>query len=611
MRFLIQSGPQRRWTTWVALAVVAAIIGVLASTRPGRRAGSAPAAASWLAGVDADPATPRAGDLVVTAEAMELAEIRVAASVTRVVAEKFAVNGTIEAGGDRLVKITPRVTGKIVSVAAVVGDPVRAGQTLALLESSELSAAQAECEQARIGLSLARKTLARQRKLADLGAFGTPALEQSRRDAIAARGDVNAATSEVAAAKHAVAEARSEIAAREGDVASAEADVTSADSRVAEAENQIGALEAALAQAHAQVKVTQAAFERATRLLESGIVSRGQQEQEEAAFRRARADVDAAHANIRQGGSRIATEKAALRAAQAKVTAAQAKQRQAEAAVDSASAREEQAAWRLASGRRQAEIAEQSLRREEAVARGYYRTSKEILEAYGALQEEELRVQSSDRAVRLLGGQPGGVSRIPVTTSIAGRVQERSVSVGETVVVDRTLFSVINLDLVWAQLSVTPRDLPLVRVGQRVELVADSAPGRTFTGTVSALGSAADETTRAVRVRCALVNKGGALRPETFVRGHVVTDVRRERVVVPTGALQEHTGKPTVYIKNADQPGGFEVRHVTLGVQGEGWWEIADGLKAGEQVAVNGTFYLKSEALKSFLSDGCCAVDKG
>jgi hypothetical protein len=50
---------------------------------------------------------------------------------------------------------------------------------------------------------------------------------------------------------------------------------------------------------------------------------------------------------------------------------------------------------------------------------------------------------------------------------------------------------------------------------------------------------------------------------------------------------------------------------VKLGVSGEGWREIATGLEAGERIAVNGTFFLKSEALKSQLSDGCCAPSTG
>ncbi len=95
------------------------------------------------------------------------------------------------------------------------------------------------------------------------------------------------------------------------------------------------------------------------------------------------------------------------------------------------------------------------------------------------------------------------------------------------------------------------------------------------------------------------------------MRGRIITEVRRERVAVPLGALQEHNGKPTLYVEKEGHPGAFEVRHVKLGVSGEGWREIAEGLKQGEPVAVNGTFYLKSEALKSQLSDGCCAPAGG
>jgi cobalt-zinc-cadmium efflux system membrane fusion protein len=103
------------------------------------------------------------------------------------------------------------------------------------------------------------------------------------------------------------------------------------------------------------------------------------------------------------------------------------------------------------------------------------------------------------------------------------------------------------------------------------------------------------------------------------MRGALITDERRDRVVVPNEALEEHTGKPTLYVlrrrkpgnfvARADKPGSFEVRHVKLGVRGPGWREVTEGLEAGEQIAVSGTFYLKSEALKSSLSDACCSAE--
>jgi membrane fusion protein, heavy metal efflux system len=537
------------------VAVVGGLLGTQRAFRLAREAAAPAASVPTVQQAVAKLATPKVGDLQITQEAMELAEIQIAPSSTRLVAEKLPVSGTLEAGGDRLVKVTPRVAGKVVAVRAVVGDAVRAGQVLGLIESTELAQAQAAHRQAVSRVAVARNNLQRQRDLARLGAFGGPRVEEARRAATATQGEVNIGESEVSAAS----------------------------AEVAEAQSDVGALRAALAQAKTQVKVAQSRFERADLLLKEQLVSRQDWEQAQADQQRAEADVDAAQAKLEQGQAKVETAQAHLKAARAK----------------------------FAEAGKRAQIASRALAREQAVYTGGYATSKEIVEAEAGLRQAELDQQAAAQAVRLLGGLPGGGSVVALTTPIAGRIQERNVSMGETVDTEHALFTVINLDQVWAQLAVTPRDLPHVRVGQRVELTAETAPGRVFTGPISAIANAADEKTRTVRVRCALANRDGALRPETFVRGHIITDVRRQRVVVPLAALQEHNGKETVYVAKDGHPGAFEVRHVKLGVTGDGWREVASGLQAGEKVAVNGTFYLKSEALKSSLSDACCAVETG
>jgi membrane fusion protein, heavy metal efflux system len=625
------TAPNKKKVPLVAGVVVAGLaltVGIFAlsrgSRRPGQTGGGEPAAPPVQAQLTPAGAG-KVGDLVVTQEAMELAEIRTAPAGRRSVAEKLAVSGTVETGGDRLAKVTARVPGKIVRVSAMAGDQVRAGQTLALLESTELAQSQSAYQQAAQRVALAQNNLQRQRKLAGLGVFGKPRVEEARKEVVAAQGEVNATENEIAAAKNEVNEARSEKASLEGEVAAAESAVasaqseaTSGNSEVAEAEGQVKALQAALSQAQSRVKVAESRFNRLDTLLKEEIVSRQEWEQAQSDVQEARADVDAARANIQQGQAKVETAKAHREAAQAQVEAARAKVRaergrlqQAAAKIETALARQAQVETRLVTAKKRAQIAAQALAREEAVYKGGFGTTKEIVEAEAAVRQAQLERDAAERQVRLLGGSPGGGSTITLTSPIAGRIHERNASPGETVATEHPLFTVMNLDLVWAQLAVSPNDLHLVRSGQRVVLTADAAPGRTFTGTVSAIGNTADEATRAVRVRVALVNRDGALRPETFMRGNIITDVRRERVTVPLDALQDHSGKPTVYVALDGTPGVFEVRHVKLGVTGEGWREIAEGLQAGERIAVHGTFYLKSEALKSSLSDGCCATNTG
>ena len=64
-----------------------------------------------------------------------------------------------------------------------------------------------------------------------------------------------------------------------------------------------------------------------------------------------------------------------------------------------------------------------------------------------------------------------------------------------------------------------------------------------------------------------------------------------------TGSSAAIDGRPSVFV--AEAGGRFVPRTITLGAEADGLIEAASGLAVGEQVAVAGTFALKSELLKS------------
>jgi len=492
----------------------------------------------------------KVGDLRVTTEALELAKISIAPADQRLVAEKLSVSGNVQAGGDQLVKVTPRVTGKVVRLLAQTGDSVRAGQSLAVLESSDLAQAQAHFRLASSRVSAASKNLARQRQLAGLGQFGKPQIEEARTKSVEADRDIHEA-------EHHLAEERT---------------------KLAEAESERLALSSKVDQAKAEMAVSKAKVDRAEALFLEQLISQQELERIRADYMKALSDVEVALATAAQGRARI----------------------------EGANARVEAAAGELTLAKRRAQIISETLTREEKVYKGQFNTSREIVQAESELRQAQVEAQGAVDAVRLLGGSPGGGNTFALTSPIAGRVQERSVTLGETIDSEHAAFVVVNLDQVWAELAIAPRDLSTIRTGDAVELTSEAAPGKVFKGTVLTVGTQANEATRAVTIRTTLENASHILKPGAFVRGYLVTDLRRERVTVPLAALQEHTGRPTVYVA-LETPGAFEVRHVKLGVSGDGWREISEGLRSGERIAASGTFYLKSEALKSSLSDGCCA----
>jgi cobalt-zinc-cadmium efflux system membrane fusion protein len=492
----------------------------------------------------------KVGDLQVTEEALKLAEISIQPASARLVSEELTVSGTVQAGGDQLVKVTPRVAGRVVRVMVQSGDLVEAGQSLALIESTDLAQAQAMYRQAAAKSAAAAKNLERQQQLAKLGQFGRPQVEESRTKAVEADRDIHEA-------EHHLSEERT---------------------KLAEAESERQGLISKVDQAKAEMEVSRARLDRAEALFKEELISQQELERIRADHKKAIADVSVAEADLSQGDARIKGARSRVEAAEGELQLA----------------------------KKRAGIIQQGLQREEQVYKGQFLTSREIVQAEAELNQARVEAQGAADAVRLLGGTLGGGNTLALTTPIAGRVQDRSITLGESIDPEHAAFTVVNLDEVWAQLAIAPQDLGSVRVRDQVVLTSEAAPGKTFMGVVLSIGTQADESTRSVAVRTTLENAEHLLRPGAYVRGHVVTDIRRERVTVPTAALQEHTGRPTVYIAK-NTTGAFEVRHVKLGVAGTGWREVSEGLKPGERVAASGTFYLKSEALKDSLSDGCCA----
>lgn len=518
----------------------------------------------------------------------------------RPVSFRLAVTGGVEPNLGVVVLVTPRVAGKITSVRANMGSSVGAGQTLATLASSELAAAQAAFRQASSRVRVAGVNLERQKKLAGLGEFGRHKLEEARAAAVTTQGEVDRLRSELSAAKSAVVEARSDLAARHGEVASEEAEVASGDSEVAEAEGQVRSARAALSQAQTRARVAESRFNRTTVLLKEGLASRQQSEQDQAEAESAQADIDAARATIAQADAKVATARAHQQAAREKVRAAKGRVAESTAKIETAQSYQAQVQASLDAAGRRVEIAAQWLAREEEVYRGGFFTSKEIVEAEAALRQAELEREAAANGIRLIGGSPGGGDTLRVTAPIAGRVTERTVSLGETVTPERSLFQIINLESVWVQLSVYQKDLPAVRVGQRVTVTSDTAPGRTFSGAVSYIGDVVDETTRAVKVRAVIRNAGNTLKPQTFVRGTIRTELRTQAIAVPREAVQTLDGKAVVFVQG-DHPGEFAARAVQTGDTVGGETIVTSGLETGDRVVTRGAFMVKAQAMKSEL----------
>jgi len=183
--------------------------------------------------------------------------------------------------------------------------------------------------------------------------------------------------------------------------------------------------------------------------------------------------------------------------------------------------------------------------------------------------------------------------RLPVYTPLSGIVIEKIALEGQYVNVGDPLFNIADLSTVWVDVEVYEGDFPYVKVGQKVDIVSQSYPGRTFTGRVSFVYPFLDPKTRTVKVRVELPNPGLRLKPDMFVNA-VIRMPLGEVLAVPVAAVLDTGKRQVVWVEQ--KPGMFAPRDVKVGARVGDQVQILSGLLRGDKVAASGAYLIDSEA---------------
>ena len=104
-------------------------------------------------------------NLKLSAEEIKQAGVAVQTLQGEEIRQTVDVTATIQPNRDRLAKIAPRVSGKVAKVMANLGDPVRQGQALAMIDSIEVGEASSAYLQAKSAAALAQSNFERAESL--------------------------------------------------------------------------------------------------------------------------------------------------------------------------------------------------------------------------------------------------------------------------------------------------------------------------------------------------------------------------------------------------------------------------------------------------------------
>lgn len=137
---------------------------------------------------------------------MDEARIKAAGIVTETIAAgglgaEILAQGVVAATPSGEAVLTARADGAIVRITVGLGDTVRAGQVVAVMESRDASSIAADSSSANANLNLARSNYAREKRLFDMKVTARQDLEVAAADLARAEAEARRATSAASAAK--------------------------------------------------------------------------------------------------------------------------------------------------------------------------------------------------------------------------------------------------------------------------------------------------------------------------------------------------------------------------------------------------------------------------
>ena len=207
------------------------------------------------------------------------------------------------------------------------------------------------------------------------------------------------------------------------------------------------------------------------------------------------------------------------------------------------------------------------------------------LRALDVPEEEIVRLRRTGRSAR----------RIAIVAQADGVVIDKPVQEGMRVDAGEALYKTADLSDVWLIAQVQEQDLGTIQPGQRARATFVAFPGRTFEGKVDFIHPSMSAETRTARVRIVLRNPEGALRAAMYANVQIDGSAGGEPVLsVPNSAVLDSGTRQVVLVARGE--GRFEPRPVQLGIHGDDWVQVLNGIEPGDRVVVSANFLIDAES---------------
>lgn len=232
---------------------------------------------------------------------------------------------------------------------------------------------------------------------------------------------------------------------------------------------------------------------------------------------------------------------------------------------------------------------------------------KRLLEAEAGLNIAEanynkaLKKKAAFQNIKL---QPGSDSQSPnyyVRVPIDGRIVDLTYTLGEQVKAGDIIMTVLDDSKVWLDIAVFENDIPKIKnsTGGYFTLIDKS---KTFDiakydGDLIFFGSVINENTRTISVIYEISNPSSEFLVGSFITAYLHRAENIETIGIPKSAVFDSGGNKVCFVQLEGET--FERRVIELGIEGQDYFQVLNGLKADEKIVVKGGYAIKLAAESS------------
>ncbi len=227
-------------------------------------------------------------------------------------------------------------------------------------------------------------------------------------------------------------------------------------------------------------------------------------------------------------------------------------------------------------------LAEKNLQVAKDMYAGKLASEKEVVAAERELDRAKAELNRINEIYEIYNLQSGSVFNI--VAPISGFIVQKDINQNEQLRADKSdvLFSIAEINEVWAIANVNESDISKVQIGYEAEVNTLSFPDENYEGKIDKIFNAIDPETKAMKVRVRIPNATLKLKPEMNATVTVRFLEKEKMLAVPADAVIFDKSKNWVMVFKDRM--NIETRQVKVFRQIGNVAYISSGINAGEKV---------------------------